>query len=222
MDFNTSKLLILGFVSAIGLHHLVLRKVEVDHWAIPIIVTSCVVYGTLVYYINLGSATLVAASFWIPLWVLIGAYRAFFHPLRHYSGPPRAKLSKWWTVKQNWDTNLHFHRAQQRMQKEYGDYVRTGIFLKDGTLCMQTNEAQAHESLPSSMWMPFLQFLECSRRRAKDRFTISWKSHYILTATSNFIANGEESGTTHSKPVSVIYCVICTTLTSRSTIRLCT
>jgi hypothetical protein len=126
MDSNSATLLLLGLLSSITLHYLVLRRVEVDHLAIPIIVTSCAAYGALAHYVGLGFAVVVAASFWTPLWLIIVAYRLFFHPLRDYPGPFNARLSKWWTVKQNWDTNLHFHRVQQRMQKEYGDYVRTG------------------------------------------------------------------------------------------------
>jgi hypothetical protein len=127
MDFNTATLSLLGPLSAITLHYLVLRRVEVEHLAIPIIVTSCVAFGTLAYYISFGFASLAAASFWTPLWLIIVVYRVLFHPLREYPGPFNARLSKWWTVKQNWDTGLHFHRVQQRMQKEYGDYVRTGM-----------------------------------------------------------------------------------------------
>jgi hypothetical protein len=127
MESISTALLLLGPILAASLHELVLRRVEVDHMVLPSIVVSCVGYGTLAYYIHLGPATLLATSFWISLWVWIGAYRAFFHPLRHYPGPFAAKVSKWWTVKQNWDTDFHFHRTQQQLQKEYGDYVRTGM-----------------------------------------------------------------------------------------------
>jgi hypothetical protein len=130
MDSNSPALLLLGPMLAISLHEIVLRRVEVDHLVLLIIVLSCVGYGTLAYYIRLGPATLLATSFWASLWVWICAYRAFFHPLRKYPGPFAARLSKWWTVKQNWGTDLHFHRTQQRLQKEHGDYVRTGMSQK--------------------------------------------------------------------------------------------
>jgi hypothetical protein len=126
MDFTKSAGFLLGPLSAITLHELVLRRVEVDHLAIPIAVTSSVAYWTFVHYSGFVFATAIAASFWIPLWLYMGAYRAFFHPLRNYAGPFGARLSRWWTVKQNWDTDLHFHRVQQQLQKKYGDYVRTG------------------------------------------------------------------------------------------------
>ena len=70
--------------------------------------------------------TTVFAAFFVPLCVCIISYRAFFHPLRNVPGPVGARLSKWWTVKQVWDSNWHWHRIQQDMQVQYGDYVRTG------------------------------------------------------------------------------------------------
>jgi hypothetical protein len=126
MDLSDPKILLLGPLLAITLHELLLRRVEVDHLALPIIATACLAFVTLAFKAGFVTASLVASSFWVPLWLYIGTYRFFFHPLRIYPGPFGARLSKWWTVKQNWDTNLHFHRAQQRLQKEYGDYVRTG------------------------------------------------------------------------------------------------
>ncbi|KAI8941322.1 hypothetical protein NX059_002549 [Plenodomus lindquistii] len=113
-------------LSAIALHEFVLRRVEVDHLTLPIIVGSCTAYWVLAYYTGLVTATLVATSFWVPLWVYIGTYRAFFHPLKDFPGPAGAKLSRWWTLKQVFDSKLHYHRVLQRLQAEHGDYVRTG------------------------------------------------------------------------------------------------
>jgi hypothetical protein len=127
MDLDSPAFLLLGPVSVLALHSLVLRKFEVDHLAVTIIVTSWVVYGALAYLIHAGPATRVVTSFWISLWLWISAYRAFFHPLSEYPGPFAARLSKWWTVGQCWNSDMHFHKIQQQLQKEYGDYVRTGM-----------------------------------------------------------------------------------------------
>jgi hypothetical protein len=113
-------------LSAVILHEFILRRVEVDHLTLPILGLSVTTYSVLVYYTGFIAATLVTSSFWVPLWLYIGAYRAFFHPLKNYPGPPEAKLSRWWTVKQTWDSNMHYHRVLQRLQSQYGDYVRTG------------------------------------------------------------------------------------------------
>ncbi|KAF2034994.1 cytochrome P450 [Setomelanomma holmii] len=117
---------LLGPLAAVTLHELILRRAEVDHLALSIIVTSIVAYFTIFLYAGFLPATTLSASFWLPLWSYIGIYRAYLHPLRKYPGPFGARLSKWWTVKQNWDTDLHFHRRLQDLQTEYGDYVRTG------------------------------------------------------------------------------------------------
>jgi hypothetical protein len=114
-------------LSAVILHEFILRRVEVDHLTLPILGLSVTTYSVLVYYTSFIAATLVTSSFWVPLWLYIGAYRAFFHPLRNYPGPSGAKLSRWWAVKQTWDSNLRYHRVLQRLQSQYGDYVRTGL-----------------------------------------------------------------------------------------------
>jgi hypothetical protein len=113
--------------SAVILHELVLRRVEVDHLALPILAVSITAYWVLVHYTSFIAATLVAISFWIPLWLYIGVYRVFFHPLKSYPGPLGARLSRWWAVKQTWDSDLHYHKVLQHLQDEYGDYVRTGM-----------------------------------------------------------------------------------------------
>lgn len=126
MESVHTAVFVLAPLSAVVLHELVLRRVEIDHLTIPLIVLSSTIYWILLYYIPFIAATVVAASFWLPLWVYIGAYRLFYHPLRHYPGPTGAKLSRWWTLKQTWDSNLHYHRVLQALQIDYGDYVRTG------------------------------------------------------------------------------------------------
>ena len=113
-------------LSVVTLHVFVLKRFEVDHLALSIIATSAVVYGGLIYTTNLGDATAAAAVFWTSLWLYIGAYRAFFHPLKGYPGPFAARLSKFWSIKQVLDTERRFHRRHQQLQKRYGDYVRTG------------------------------------------------------------------------------------------------
>lgn len=117
---------LLGPLTAITLHETILRRVEVDHLTLPILAISSTVYLILAYYTGFFHSFAISLAFWFPLWMYIGAYRVFFHPLRDYPGPLGARLSKWYTVKQVLDTKWHWHRVQQGLQKEYGDYVRTG------------------------------------------------------------------------------------------------
>jgi hypothetical protein len=129
MDMCNPLLLLVGPVLAISSHSLILRQHEVDHLTLAILIGSCATYGFLAYYIQFGPATALHVSFWGSLWLWIAVYRVFRHPLRAYPGPFFARLSKWWVVKQCWDSNLHFHRSQQQLRKAYGDYVRTGMYL---------------------------------------------------------------------------------------------
>jgi hypothetical protein len=114
-------------LSAVILHEFILRRVEVDHLTLHILGLAITAYSVLSYYTGLITATVVTSSFWVPLWLYIGAYRAFFHPLNDYPGPWAAKLSRWWTLKQTYDSSLHYHRVLQRLQGQHGDYVRTGL-----------------------------------------------------------------------------------------------
>ena len=82
-------------VSAVLLHEIVLKRVEVDHLTLQLVATSIAVYWLLVYYSGVLFAYLTAAAFFASLRSYILLYRAFFHPLRSFPGPFGARLSKW-------------------------------------------------------------------------------------------------------------------------------
>lgn len=113
-------------LSVVTLHEFVLRRYEVDHLVLPIVAISGTAYCISIYKTSLSDATSIAAVFWTSLWLYIGVYRTFFHPLKHYPGPFAARLSKFWVIKQVLGSGGHLHWEHQRLQKEYGDYVRTG------------------------------------------------------------------------------------------------
>ena len=52
-------------------------------------------------------------------------YRAFFHPLNEIPGPRLAKLTKLWHVTKL--VNFDNYRQVDRLHKQYGDFVRTGM-----------------------------------------------------------------------------------------------
>ena len=52
------------------------------------------------------------------------AYRTSFHPLRHFPGPPLARVSKFWHVVKN--RNAKSHLLLHDLYREYGPFVRTG------------------------------------------------------------------------------------------------
>jgi hypothetical protein len=126
--FNSSVIgvLVIAPISVILFHETVLKRVEIDHLTLQLLGITTAGFWLTVCCSSFSFATAVFAAFFVPLWVYILSYRAFFHPLRNFPGPFGARLSKWWTVKQVWDSNWHWHRVQQGMQVQYGDYVRTG------------------------------------------------------------------------------------------------
>ncbi|KAF2632016.1 hypothetical protein BU25DRAFT_406535 [Macroventuria anomochaeta] len=126
MATTSTALLILVSLAAITLHETVLRRVEIDHLTLPILAVSSTVYLVLACYAGFLQATTLFLTFWSTLWIYIGLYRTLFHPLRRYPGPLGARLSKYYTVKKVIATRWHWHRVQQDLQKQYGDYVRTG------------------------------------------------------------------------------------------------
>ncbi|CAN9145904.1 unnamed protein product [Alternaria alternata] len=154
-------------LSAVILHEFVLRRVEVDHLTLQILGLAITVYWVLSYYIGFIAATLVTSFFWVPLWLYIGAYRAFFHPLNVYPGPWTAKLSRWWTVKQTYDSGLHYHRVLQLLQSRYGDYVRTGpreLTIFDAAAIQPILGAQSSTSKG-----PFFDVMEKSLHLNRDK-----------------------------------------------------
>ena len=54
----------------------------------------------------------------------VATYRAFFHRLRGFPGPPIAKISKLWHVYQVRDGKNYLFLED--MRKQYGQFVRTG------------------------------------------------------------------------------------------------
>lgn len=65
-----------------------------------------------------------AASYLFSLWTSMLIYRAFFHRLGSFPGPPLAKLTKFWQIIQlgNYDN----YKRLDRWHNQYGDYVRIG------------------------------------------------------------------------------------------------
>ncbi|KAF1943290.1 cytochrome P450 [Clathrospora elynae] len=167
MESVSTAVFVFAPLSAVILHELILRRIEVDHLALPILGLAITAYWGLLYYSSFIAALLVTSSFWVPLWLYIGAYRVFFHPLKDYPGPFGAKLSRWWTLKQTWDSSLHYHRVLQRLQSEHGDYVRTGpreLTIFDAAAIQSILGAQSKTSKG-----PFFDVMEKSLHLNRDK-----------------------------------------------------
>ncbi|CZR61640.1 related to pisatin demethylase cytochrome P450 [Phialocephala subalpina] len=72
---------------------------------------------------SLATFTLVA-SYLFSLWTSMLIYRAFFHRLGSFPGPPLAKLTKFWHIAQL--GNNDNYKRLDIWHNQYGDYVRIG------------------------------------------------------------------------------------------------
>lgn len=190
---STALFVAVPFIS-ITLHELVLRRYEVDHLTLPIVTANSIVYSILIYYAGFLDATTIISVFWTTLWIYIGAYRAFFHPLRKYPGPFGARLSKWYTVGKVIGTRWHWHKVQQDLQKQYGDYVRTGprelsIFNPDAVQSVLGFQSKTSKG-------PFYDVMEKSLHLNRDK---PWHrqrrkvwDNAMKTSLSNFAPRIEE------------------------------
>ncbi|KAL8895404.1 MAG: hypothetical protein Q9192_003654 [Flavoplaca navasiana] len=74
-----------------------------------------------------GSASTTAVTvicYFVSLYTSVVAYRARFHRLRNFPGPRLAAISKLWHVWQCRDSRNHL--VLDRLQRQYGQFVRTG------------------------------------------------------------------------------------------------
>ena len=71
-----------------------------------------------------GDALFWTAFHFFGLFGSMTMYRTLFHPLRHFPGPPLARLSKFWHVVRTRDAKSHL--LLDDLYREYGPFVRTG------------------------------------------------------------------------------------------------
>jgi len=65
------------------------------------------------------------AAFFSSLWTSMVVYRVAFHPLRHFSGPSLAKVSKFYVfIKARRGDGF---RKLYRWHQKYGNFIRTGM-----------------------------------------------------------------------------------------------
>lgn len=95
------------------------------HVQAPYIFTCHLVGLGLVALIRTGWQVIV--GYLAALFASIVTYRVFFHRLRHFPGPFWACVTKLWHVWKARNSQNHFFLSE--VQKQYGDFVRTGISL---------------------------------------------------------------------------------------------
>jgi cytochrome P450 family 628 len=92
----------------------------------PTLIWSYLLYGHATSWTQACvQATVYYLSFMAGLFGSIGAYRAFFHPLRQYPGPFMARITQFWlpyNVSERADSAWFI----DRLHRKYGEYVRIG------------------------------------------------------------------------------------------------
>ncbi|KAK0641738.1 cytochrome P450 [Cercophora newfieldiana] len=93
-----------------------------DTSILSILLVHSAAYTTITTSFGLSSATLIFASYLLTLFTSISLYRLFFHPLRHFSGPLPAKLTKLYGPYLARNGQLHIE--QNKLFSQYGNIVR--------------------------------------------------------------------------------------------------
>ena len=115
------------------IHIFVFSRGERDRHA-PTVVKASVILGTstflafwsvlgLSFHASLKETTVNGLALLIGLFVSMGTYRFFFHPLSSFPGPVPAKVTAWWIFKENYP-DLRFYIKLRDLHDKYGDFVR--------------------------------------------------------------------------------------------------
>lgn len=120
------------------IHNLILIHGEWHRYGTLLLELHAVAYSGLVlleamYHRIPWSAAWVVSSQMFGMYTLcllasISIYRVFFHRLRNFPGPVLASVSKLWHVAHCLDSKNHI--LMEKLHKEYGDFVRTGMARK--------------------------------------------------------------------------------------------
>ena len=108
-----------------GEHHTHALPILELSLALPVVsVIALVQFEQYSLFLAAKTTACVALSYIGSLWTSMIIYRSFFHPLRHFPGPPLAKVSKFYHVlccctRDN-------HRLKAEWHERYGDFVRIG------------------------------------------------------------------------------------------------
>lgn len=134
MDFAPALLAPKALIAAalgVASHQLYFIRGE-HHLQAPKLTWLAILAPIVVFWVESGHgvrhallhSTGTVSSYYIGLFGSIIAYRALFHPLRAFPGPPLAKTSKLWHVFNILDSKNHLFLDD--LHARYGDIVRTG------------------------------------------------------------------------------------------------
>ncbi|KAL2813351.1 benzoate 4-monooxygenase cytochrome P450 [Aspergillus cavernicola] len=112
----------IGAVVGLGAHHGLFIHGE-WHIQAPFILVAHLI-GFLYLALMIATGWQIISGYLLALFSSIAIYRLFFHRLKHFPGPFLASTTKIWHVWKARNSTNHFFL--KRLQREYGDFVRTG------------------------------------------------------------------------------------------------
>lgn len=118
------------------LFHMSIQTIEFEKFmfhflaALPIMAvamsTVFSAFGHLTWAQALVKSVVIEGIFNLSCLLSIGIYRLLFHRCGRFPGPLGARLSRFWTSYLS-SKNLQYYKELEKMQAEYGDFVRTGM-----------------------------------------------------------------------------------------------
>lgn len=109
-------------------HQFFFKRFEVDTHPLFIfaVVVSLPFISQYILARSLPLCILLTAAFTASLFTSLTIYRAYFHPLGQFPGPPLAKLTKLYSLSLTAQSGLRWHQINASLHTQYGDYIRTG------------------------------------------------------------------------------------------------
>ncbi|KAH9208989.1 cytochrome P450 [Leptodontidium sp. 2 PMI_412] len=142
---------------------------------------------------SISNATLITltllTSYLLSLWTSMLIYRAFFHRLRSFPGPPGAKLTKFWHVLQL--GGFDNYKRLDRWHSTYGDYVRIGpselsIVDPEAVDLIMGAKSTCTKSAWYDMGNPLVSLHQCRDRATHDKRRKIWDKGFSMKAIDSY------------------------------------
>lgn len=144
--------------------------------------------------LSLASAAFTSAaltiSYLVSLWTSMLVYRAFFHRLHAFPGPPGAKLTKFWHVLQLGKCDNY--KRLDKWHAAYGDYVRIGpnelsIVDPDAVEAVMGARSTCTKSAWYDMGDPLVSLHQCRDRATHDKRRRVWDRGFSMKGSSRLL-----------------------------------
>ncbi|PVH72767.1 cytochrome P450 [Cadophora sp. DSE1049] len=129
------------------------------------------------------------SAYLLSLFTSMLIYRAIFHRLRSFPGPPLAKLSKFWHVLQL--GGFDNYKRLDRWHNTYGEYVRIGpselsIVDPEAVEAIMGSRSACTKSAWYDMGMPLVSLHQCRDRATHDKRRRVWDRGFSMKAIDSY------------------------------------